>query len=115
MKNRLDSLKQDNRAWSTAVKHELLWQTKFLSENSFTALSSARKQRNNVVHEGVIPDSDVIKNLWGCIFELFESASGISPIGMGRLAFFEVPDLRFPEKNNFDEWLVLSEKLRGQG
>ncbi|PTR05297.1 hypothetical protein C8R32_1241, partial [Nitrosospira sp. Nsp5] len=115
MKNRLDSLKQDNRTWSTAVKHELLWQTKFLSENCFAALSSARKQRNNLVHEGVIPDSDVIKNLWGCIFELFESASGVSPIGMRRLAFFEVPDLRFPEKNNFDEWLVLSEKLRGRG
>ncbi len=115
MKNRLDSLKQDNRTWSTSVKHELLWQTKFLSEDCFATLSSARKQRNNLVHEGVIPDLDVIKNLWECMFELFESASGISPIGMRRLAFFQAPEPGFPEKNNFDEWLVLSENLRGQG
>ena len=114
MKGRLDSLKQDNRTWSTSVKHELLWQTKFISEDCLAALSSARKQRNNLVHEGKIPDFDVIKNLWECMFELFESASGIGTLGMRRLVSFEAPELGFPEKNNFDEWIALSEKIRGQ-
>jgi hypothetical protein len=108
MKNRLDSLKQDNRTWSTSVKHELLWQTKFLSEDCFGALSLARKQRNDLVHEGTIPDFDVIKNLWECLFELFETASGISPIDMRCLIPVKAPELGFSEKNNFDEWLALS-------
>lgn len=111
MKNRFDSLKQDNRTWSTSVKHELLWQTKLLSGECFASLSSARKQRNNLVHEGVVPEFEVIKNLWVCMFELLESASGTQQIGMRHLVPLDNPELGFPEKNNFSEWEALSEKL----
>lgn len=111
MKNRLDSLRQDNRTWSTSVKHELLWQTKVLSEECYAALTSARRQRNNLVHEGVVPESEVIKNLWVCMFELLESASGIQPIKMRHLVPLDLPELGFPEKINFKEWEILSEKL----
>ena len=67
------------------------------------------------MHEEIIPDFYVIKNLWECMCELFQSASGISQIEMRRLAFFQAPKPGFLEKNNFDEWLVLSENLHGQG
>lgn len=124
MKTRLKSLKEDNRTWPTSVKHELLWQTKFLSEDCFSALSFARQSRNKLVHDGLIPDYSVIENLWRAMFEMFESASGINPLGMRQLVtFIETPttklvfqmhtplvspELGFPEKSNFDEWLALS-------
>ena len=111
VKGRFDSLKQDNRTWSTSVKHELLWQTKFISEDCFAALSLARKQRNDLVHRGIIPDFAVIANLWKGMFELFETASGIDQIGMRQLVPIEPPELGFPENNNFDEWINLSKEL----
>lgn len=127
MKTRLKSLKDDNRTWSISVKHELLWQTKFISEECYVALSLARQSRNDLVHKGRIPDFTTIEKLWKSIFELLESASGIASLGMRQLITFietptaklvfplhspvEYPELGFPEKNNFDEWLELSKKL----
>ena len=110
-KSRLESLKQDNRTWTTSVKHELLWQTKILSESCFAALSAARQQRNKLVHNGVIPSFEVIENLWQNMHELFESASNISPIKMRQLAPFKVPDLGITKNYNFDEWVNLSKSL----
>ncbi len=104
-------LKKDNDTSKISVKHDFLLETNFISENCFKALSSARKKRNDLVHYGSIPNFDVINNLWECLFELFESASGINPILMRQLVFFKAPELGFPEKNNFDEWQVLSEKF----
>ncbi len=127
MKTRLKSLKDDNRTWSISVKHELLWQTKFISEECYVSLSLARQSRNDLVHKGGIPDPTTIGNLWKGIFELLESASGIAQLGMRQLITFvetptttlvfqfnrpiEYPELGFPEKNNFDEWQELSNKL----
>lgn len=113
MKSRIDSLKQDNRTWSTSVKHELLWQTKIISADCLSALSAARKQRNELVHKGRIPDFSVIHNLWECLYELFEIASGIRPIKMRRLVPIEIPIQKSPENTNFDEWCELSMKLSG--
>ncbi len=104
-------LKKDNRTSSISVKHELLLETKFFSEGCFNALSSAREKRNDLVHDGIIPDFDVIKNLWECMSELIESASGIDSIRMRRLVPIESPEIGFPEKNNFDEWLMLLENF----
>lgn len=104
-------LKKDSRTSLISVKHELLLETKFLSDSCFAALSAARDKRNDLVHEGLIPDFEIINNLWRCMPELFESASGISEIGIRRLVPIESPDLGFPEKSNFDEWHALSEKF----
>ena len=91
-KSRLDSLKGDNRTWTTSVKHELLWQTKFISEDCFSALSLARQQRNKLVHDGNVPDFEVIQNLWWNLHELLESASGINSIKMRNLTPSKVPE-----------------------
>ena len=111
MNDRKKSLKEDNRTWSTSVKHELLWQTKFLSEDCFSGLSKARKQRNNLVHEGTVPDFEVVRNLWNCIFELIESASGIDLTQMRRLIPVEADVLTTPGKTNFDAWKILSKSI----
>lgn len=63
----------------------MLWQTKFISEDCFSALSLARQQRNKLVHDGNVPDFEVIQNLWGNLHELLESASGINSIKMRKL------------------------------
>ena len=114
----------DNRTWSTAVKHELLWQTKSLTAESYVALSSARKARNDLAHQGIAPTMGVINCLWAAIFELFEVAAQISVLGMRNLkTFVETPtaklvfDIHTPAKDldfnhqglvNFDEWASLS-------
>lgn len=112
IKGRFDSLKTDNRTWSTSVKHELLWQTKFISEDCFVALSAARRSRNDLVHQGRIPDFGIIGNLWKFLPELFESASGIDSIGLRRLLPIQLPDLGLPVKSNFDEWCALTDKFK---
>lgn len=125
MKNRIKSLKQDNRTWSTSVKHEILWQAKELSEDCYAALSLARKARNDLVHEGKIPAYVVVENLWIVLFELLETASGVSLNGMRQSTTFENPITRkraflkhmppgFPDsgqlpKTNFDEWPAFKE------
>lgn len=123
MKNRLDSLKNDNNTWSIAVKHELLWQTKFLSEDCYDKLSSARTLRNNLVHRGKVPDHITVENLWIALFELFETASGISLKELRQLTTYlenetsenliflrhtssDYKNSNLPPKTNFDEWPV---------
>lgn len=119
-KARVKSFKTDNRTWTTSVKHELLWQSQTLSDSCFAALSLARKSRNNLVHEGIIPDFVVIENLWINIFELLETASTVSLKSMRqsttvkdpvtkKLAFRKLMPPGFSDssqlpKTNFDEW-----------
>ncbi len=111
MKSRKDSLKSDNRTWPISVKHELLWQTKLLSDQCYEALSVARKLRNDLVHRGDAPDFIAISNLWKNLSEMFETASGINLDGMRRLLPLGSPSLGLPHKGNFDEWKKLEGKV----
>lgn len=107
---RLDSLK-DNRTYSTCVKHELLWQTKFISENCYSALSSARQRRNKLVHEGLVPEVLIIINLWNNLPELFEKASGLNEFGIRKLSLVNVLETNSQRNYNFDDWAKLSKTL----
>ncbi len=121
MLSRLDSLKRDNRTWSTSVKHELLWQTKHLSEESFAVLFKARKSRNDLSHEGKIPDCSIIEDLWIALLELLESASGTILLKLrqltthpdpttSKLSFIKHRPPKFDRqrKIDFGEWSVHS-------
>ena len=83
----------------------------FFRKIVFSGLSKARKQRNNLVHEGTIPEFEVIRNLWNCIFELIESTSGIDLTQMRRLIPVEADVLTTPGKTNFDAWKILSKSI----
>jgi hypothetical protein len=104
MNGRLQGLKQDNRTWTTSIKHELLWQVKALSEQTYAGLGIARSQRNKLVHEGRVPDMESVTGLWPALCEMLEVASGVS---MGPLASMNVwnhqPSTRVG-KTNFDSW-----------
>jgi hypothetical protein len=122
---RTNSFRQDNRTWSMAVKLELLWQTNLLTTDTFTALSSARKARNDLAHAGKFPTTATIYSLWSAIFELFETSTQLSPLGMRNLkTYVETPtikltfDIHTPIKEgdfsirgltNFDEWSEISD------
>lgn len=127
MEDRIKSFKTDNRTWSMAVKLELLWQTKNLSEECYRELSQARKARNRLAHEGAIPDHHAIKSLWNGILELLEGTSNVGRLGLRQLlTLVHTPTRRISssfgkcdaigeigsmENTNFDEWVELSNIL----
>lgn len=94
------------------MKHEMLWQTKSLAEDCYARLSNARGQRNRLVHEGRVPDSDVVIGLWSAICELLETASDVS---MERLAnmgrWNHQPSVRV-NRANFEGWNFLAQALK---
>jgi len=117
IQGRKKSLKDDKDTWSIAVKHELLYQTNFLSIDCYDALSQARKARNNLVHKGTVDNQIVIENLWIALFELFKTASDIQLNGLRNLTTYpdaaDINKLIFCHKHhelsttanlNFDEW-----------
>lgn len=104
MQARLQSLKQDNRTWSISVKHEILWQLQLLPEDDYARLGSARRQRNNLLHEGRAPELAVVMDLWTAVCNLLATASGESMeklLNMGHWA--HQPSTRVG-KTNFDSW-----------
>lgn len=104
-------LKKDYRISTISVRHEILRDMKIVSTECFDSLSFARDKRNDLVHDGTIPAFEVVKQLWECLFELFECASEVQLIEMRRLVSIKSPVLDLPEKINFDEWNALSKKL----
>lgn len=111
VRDRFAELKREKKLDRISAKHELLNLSKVITDDCFAALSSARKIRNELVHEGLVPDFCIIENLWKHISELLELASKISSVWMGRLTALEAPEREIPEKYNFDEWAALIEKL----
>lgn len=104
MKGRLQGLKQDHRTWTTSVKHELLWQIKALSEQSYGRLSIARSQRNKLVHEGRVPDMEAVTGLWPALCEMLEFASGVSMAQLKSLGQWNHQPSTRVGKTNFDSW-----------
>ncbi|MDH1181152.1 hypothetical protein N5C72_24000 [Achromobacter mucicolens] len=95
-----------------STKHELLRLANIFSEGCFQALSLARQKRNDLAHEGVIPDSQLIEQLWSVLPELIEVASGTKHLAMRQLNGGAVEDWGIPARTNFDEWLNLATALR---
>lgn len=111
MKGRLQGLKQDNRTWTTSVKHELLWQIKALSEQSYAELSIARSQRNKLVHEGRVPDMEAVTGLWPALCEMLEFASGVSMEKLESLGQWNHQPSTRVGKTNFDSWDATDKNL----
>ncbi|MBT3067854.1 hypothetical protein [Rhodoferax sp. U11-2br] len=104
MKGRLQGMRQDNRTWTTSVKHELLWQSKVLPENSYASLSIARSQRNRLVHEGRVPDIDSVTSLWPALCTMLEVASGVSMAKLSGMGVWSHQPSTRVKKTNFENW-----------
>ena len=57
VQQRLSTLRNDTRTYSTSVRHEILYQAGLLPASAFSLLSPARAARNKLAHEGRFPDS----------------------------------------------------------
>ena len=86
---RLDMLR-DNRTWTIAARHEMLFQLGELSKDLFGSLFEARKARNVLSHDGIHPDEGQATALLSSVKNLF----GIS------LPDFEMPFLEMDLKEN---------------
>lgn len=111
MPTRLKSLKQDNRTWSISVRHELLWQLQLLSEDDYVKLGAARKQRNDLLHEGRAPDLAVVRDLWSAVCKLLATASGESMEKLLSMGHWNHQPSKRVGKTNFDGWHAVVQAL----
>ncbi|MDX2095887.1 MAG: hypothetical protein SFW64_08135 [Alphaproteobacteria bacterium] len=96
---------------SISKKHEILKENKVISEDCFGRLNSARKERNNLMHKGEIPNSTAIQNVWYSLHDLLEIASKISPLGMRNLVPTKQTESSIVGKIDLDEWYALTKQL----
>lgn len=73
----INKLKENRRDIAIYNKHELLKLINTLDDDCVSLLHIARKKRNDLVHEGLIPEMKVVEDLWFSIFDLIKTASSI--------------------------------------
>ncbi|MFP9118134.1 hypothetical protein ACLI08_10135 [Flavobacterium sp. RNTU_13] len=73
---RKKSLKDDSRTWSMAVKQEILFQNKVISEIVLSRLYNSRKARNKLVHEGKDVQRQIAFELFKAVQELLRNITG---------------------------------------
>ncbi|PKO39094.1 MAG: hypothetical protein CVU33_06275 [Betaproteobacteria bacterium HGW-Betaproteobacteria-6] len=106
-----DQLKRQNKLDQIWAKHQLLRLSKIISKECHKALCQARKRRNDLVHEGIVPDIKIVEALWVTLPELIEVASGIRALGVRRLLGGGENNWAIPVRTNFDEWAELATKV----
>lgn len=104
----LKRMKQLDNIWA---KHELLSLSKIISEECRKALSQARGKRNDLVHDGIVPDLQIINTLWKALPEMIEVASGIQELGVRKLCAGGANNWPIPARTNFNEWVELATKV----
>lgn len=103
---------------SHAIRADQIWAkqrqlrlAKIISKGCHKALCQARTNRNDLVHQGIVPTSQTIESLWGVLPELLEIASGITQLGLRRLGGGMVENWGIPPKTDFNEWMELASAL----
>lgn len=104
-------LKKKHGLDKISVKHKLLRLSKIISKECYKPLNQARGNRNKLVHEGIVPDLQVVVALWKALPELIEVASGIRGLGVRRLRGSGANNWVIPARTNFDEWAELATKV----
>ncbi|MGB3289052.1 MAG: hypothetical protein WBA83_07245 [Burkholderiaceae bacterium] len=94
-----------------STKHELLHLSTIFSTNCFRALNLARLKRNDLAHEGIVPGSGLIDQLWSVLPELIEIASGHKSLGIRQLRGGAVENWDSPARTDFEEWVNLAKAL----
>lgn len=99
---------RNDQIWA---KHRQLRLAKIISKDCQRALNQTRTKRNDLAHQGIVPDSQLIERLWSALPELIEVASGIGPLGLRRLGGGAAENWGIPPRANFIEWMELANKL----
>ncbi|WP_454804237.1 hypothetical protein [Mucilaginibacter phyllosphaerae] len=111
--NRVRSMKEDSRTWSTTIKHEVLFQNGVIPEAVFAWIYPARQARNKLVHEGQAIEEQTATDLSKAVLQLiaicvgqdFEQAREILAPKNGYRNHFQ------KWENSFEDWRALSAKL----
>ncbi len=106
-----DHLKREKQLKNIWAKHQLLRLSKIISKECHKALFQARSKRNDLVHDGIVPDLQIVEALWKALPELIEVASGIRALGVRRLWGGGANNWAIPPRTNFDEWAELATKV----
>jgi hypothetical protein len=93
------------------AKHKQLFAAGIISSDCHEALNLARKERNKLAHQGVVPSSETIALLWSVFSELLEAASAIRPLGLLKQYGVAPENWDIPENTNFDDWVSLAKSL----
>lgn len=99
---------RNDQIWA---KHRQLRLAKIISKDCHRGLNQARTKRNELAHQGIVPNSQLIELLWRALLELIEAASGIRSLGLRRVGGGTVENWSIPSRTNFDEWVELANKL----
>lgn len=94
-----------------SAKHKLLRLSKIISKECYKTLNQARSKRNDLVHDGIVPDLQIVEGLWKALPQLIEVASGIRELGVRRLWGGGANNWAIPARTNFDEWTELATKV----
>lgn len=104
----LNKRKQLKNIWA---KQQMLRLSKIITKECHKALSMARNNRNDLVHDGIVPDFTVLNMLWRALPLLFEVASGIQKIGINKVRCNGDNNWGNPKITNFDEWSDLAKNI----
>ena len=91
-----------------SAKQRQLRLAKIISKCSHKALNQVRLKRNELVHHGNVPSSQLIERLWSVLPELLEAASGIEPLGLRKLGGGVVENWGISLRTDFTEWIELA-------
>ncbi len=106
-----DHLKKKSGLDKISARHQLLRLSKIISKECYKALYQARRKRNDLVHEGTVPDLQIVGALWMALPQLIEVASGIQELGVRKLLGGASNNWAIPARTNFDEWRELATKV----
>jgi hypothetical protein len=106
-----DHLKQRKQLNNIWAKQQMLRLSKIITKECHKALSMARIKRNDLVHDGIVPDFTVLEIFWRALPLLFEVASGIQKMGMNKVHCNGDNNWGNPKRTNFDEWSALAKNI----
>ena len=109
---RYECLKKRKQLKNIWAKQELLRLSKIISKECHKALSQARSKRNDLVHEGIVPDLLIVEALWKALPQMLEVASGIQELGVRKLWGAGENSWSIPARTDFDEWEALAIKVK---
>lgn len=115
IQNRLRSLGQDTRTWSTSVRQEMLFQLGVLPSSTYSKIHPARKARNDLVHEGRRPTEVIVTTLFDGVLDLIEIASGLNPDPLRQLEVAARSEFHRRDQYDLTDWNKTTSQQGGAG
>ncbi len=100
------------------TKHDILHETKIISENIFQVLLKNRSDRNNLLHKGTLPNRENVIKLWIILLDLLEVAmdTKLEKLQKNSKMILNInldSHIRniTPKRTNFEQWKKDAENL----